>query len=83
VTWQEILELVKRKPREEAFAFIDRLVAQRPDLATAGNKVKAFLDQFYALAALDVSVQAATDEILLLIRDGMGPVSDSPEIGLV
>lgn len=82
MTWQELLELVKTKPREEAFRFIDELVARRPDLEQAAVRVKAFLDQLYAVAALDESIQAATVEIFQLVQNGIGPASTAPEIGL-
>jgi hypothetical protein len=83
VKWDDLLELVKTRPRDEAFAMIDEIVAKRPELGTAGNRVKAFLDQFYASAALGDAITAAMGEILNLIRKGKGPVSKAPEVGLV
>lgn len=83
MTWAELIELVKTKPRDEAFAAIDAWVAQHPDFTEAGNRVKAFLDQLYAAAAVGDKVTAAMGEILSLIQTGEGPVSSAPEIGLV
>ena len=82
MTWEQIVELAKSKPREVAFALIDQWVANNPDLTEAGNRAKAFLDQLYAVAALDEKIPAAMGEIWSLIQTGEGPVSSAPEIGL-
>lgn len=82
MTWAEVVEFAKTRPRDEAFALIDEQVAKRPDLADAANLVKAFLEPLYAAPALDESIASATAEIWNLLQTGRGPVSNAPEIGL-
>jgi len=83
MNWSEILEIAKTKPREGVLELIDAWVVERPELAEAGNRAKGLLDQFYAIAVLNETVQDAIEEVLILVSTGEGPLSTAPEIGLV
>ena len=51
--WDQLVSLARLHERDDVFKKIDHEVLDRPELARAGNRCKAILDQLYACTAED------------------------------
>ncbi len=70
------------RTRAEVYAFLDQQAVNRPELGLAVESVKTFLAPIFSQGGVDSQFQKAIDEVMALLKNKYGPVSDAPEIGL-
>jgi len=68
--------------REDVFAFLDAQAVRDPALASAVTAAKAMLEALLNQGNITDTFSKALAEVLALLKEKHGPVSDAPEIGL-